>query len=69
MTNNKQFPNIKVDKTANGHRVFLLCSICSATLKEIFPKQEINVTRAYHCDKCDPNPDVITLNPPAPRKS
>lgn len=59
----KKLPNFRVDKTSNGHRVFLLCSNCSKDVKEIKKDESVNVTRAYYCDECEPNPSVIILNP------
>jgi len=61
MDNNKQ-PRFRVTKT-NPPRVFLQCSNCHEDIKEIKPKEEVNVTRAYYCTDCEPNQSVITLNP------
>ena len=61
-----QQPNFRVTET-KPHRVFLQCSKCLKDIKEIKPKETVDVTRAYWCDECEPNSAVIVLNPPVPK--
>lgn len=55
-------PRFRLDKKVTPPRVFLQCSKCEVDIREIKPTENIKVTRAYYCDKCDPG--VIVLNIP-----
>lgn len=55
-------PRFRVTKT-NPPQVFLQCSGCYKDLKEIKPNGTVDVTRAYYCNDCETNQNVITLNP------
>lgn len=57
-----RMPRFRTEGPRHKARVFLQCSSCEADIRELQPKESINVTRAYYCFRCD-NGTVIQ-NPP-----
>jgi hypothetical protein len=57
----KTEPKFRVDKSGEQPRVFVQCSECYVDLRELKPRESIDVRRAYYCAECDPG--AVVLNP------
>ncbi len=66
MDNFNKVPKFGVDKSTNPPTIFLQCSDCGTNIRQLKPKEDVKVNRAYFCDSCDPG--VIVLNPPKEKK-
>lgn len=48
-------------------RLWLCCSACNRRLRRVVPDEEIDVTRAWFCDACDPGYAVRNRTAPGAR--